>query len=419
MRSSRVLRNLIVGCACLSAATTLPVATTGDSAAKAAASSQASSLVAAPVNPGTAVKDEWQWIDLPYAVTKTEYKQLLGMPPITTAPGFRYSVIVAPGSEIYDAFDIHLLNPQTLLVGDDGKSGHLWKVSLDGKITSVAAPVRWSPYTFDFAPAGFGRWAGHVFALAFNEPIAAGGWELPDAITRIDLATGQDTLVCYLPDNDQKKPGAGGFFVRFGPPRGPFAGKLWITTASNHSVYQVSADGKCNHFTTLDLDKWGSPRGIGFTPDGKNMLVSTAAPEPGNRAKTLKGGGKILRLAADGTVAGVVASGLHEPGPFVRAPTSFGKFAGQLFITDAGDWGNDVGIAQAPNKGLALSVPDDGMVYRVGPDGKLAVVASGLRNPVGVVFLGNRLIVGDINGDFHVGYHKIRDGFIIALTPQP
>lgn len=364
------------------------------------------------------VREEWQWVDLPYAVTRTEYRQLLGAPPIRTAPGFRHSLVVPPGSQIYDAFDIQPYG-QALLVGDDGKSGRLWKVTLDGRVSSVAAPVRWSPYTFDIAPAGFGKWRGQVFALAFNEPVAAGGWELPDAITRIDLATGKDRLVCYLPNNDENKPGAGGFFVRFGPAGGPFAGKLWITTASNHSIYQVTADGTCRHFVTLDLDKWGSPRGIGFTPDGQTMLLSTTAPEPGNRARTQKGGGKILRLKADGTVAGVVASGLHESGPFAYAPKGFGQYGGQLFITDAGDWGNDTGIVQSPNKGLAAPVPDDGVVYRVSADGKLAVVASGLRNPVGLAFAGNRLFVGDINGDFHVGYHKIRDGFIVALSPQP
>ncbi len=36
-------------------------------------------------------------------------------------------------------------------------------------------------------------------------------------------------------------------------------------------------------------------------------------------------------------------------------------------------------------------------------NGELALIASGFANPTGVVFLGNRLFVSDINGDFYVG----------------
>jgi len=364
------------------------------------------------------IEDKRDWIEMPYAVTRAELKELYAMPPIETAPQFQFSTLVPPGAELWDPFDIHVQSSESFLVGDDAKSGRIWQVNIDGSVKSVAAPERFAPYTFDIAPASFGRYAGHIYALAFNEPTQAGGWELADAIIRVDPNTGEDTLVCYLPDNETGA-GAGGFFVRFGPPNTPFADKLWITTASNHSIYHVAADGTCSSFVTIDLDRWGSPRGIGFTPDGKSLLLATAKPDAANRAKTLSGGGKILLMSADGAIADKpVATGLHEPGQMAYAPNGFGNFAGELFVADAGDWHNERGIAEQPNKGPTETVGNDGRVFRVTSEGKLELVASGLRNPVGVGFLGNALAVGDINGDFHIGYQKFPDGFVILIKPK-
>lgn len=271
----------------------------------------------------------------------------------------------------------------------------------------------------DIAPRSFGQYAGQIYVLAFKEPNAAGGWELPDAIVRVDPATGRESLVCYLPKNENHENGAGGFFVRFGPENSPFAGKLWITTASNHSIYQVTPDDGCKPFTTIDLNKWGSPRGIGFTPDGKTMLIGSVTPSPANRAKTVEGGGRILQMAADGTIADrPLVSGLREPAAMAYAPSGFGKFGGELFIAEVGDWDNGIGITQEPNKGPFAPVNSDGKLYRVTREGKLALVASGLRNPVGIAFAGDALVVADINGDFHEGYQKIPDGFIITIKAQ-
>jgi hypothetical protein len=365
-------------------------------------------------------KDADQWVDLPYKVTKATLGQLLAAPPTHTEDGFTAIFILKPGNQLYDPFDMYVVNKNTLWVADDGANGHVWQVTMDGRAKSLSAPARYSPYTLDVAPKSFGKYAGQIYALAFNEPNAAGGWELSDAITRIDPTTGRDTLVCYLPDNAAHEKGAGGFFVRFGPEDSPFAGKLWITTASNHSVYTVSPDGTCNAFAIIDLEKWGSPRGLAFTPDGKFMLIGMVTPSPANRAKTVVGGGKVIQMSPDGTFSdGPLKGGLREPGVMTFAPKSFGQYGGQLFITEIGDWDNDVGISQEPNKGPFLPVSSDGQVYRVTPEGTLALVACGFRNPVGAVFVDDSLVVSDINGDFHEGYQKLPDGFIVAIKALP
>ena len=141
------------------------------------------------------------------------------------------------------------------------------------------------------------------------------------------------------------------------------------------------------------------------------MLIGSVTPSPANRAKTIAGGGRILQMAADGTIsARPFVSGLREPAAMAFAPKSFGKFGGELFIAEVGDWNNNFGITQEPNKGPFAPVNDDGRLYRVTPQGQLALVASGLRNPVGVAFVADSLVITDINGDFHEGYQKIPDG---------
>jgi hypothetical protein len=379
-------------------------------------------LVVPPANSAendpSPVNDTERWVSLPYMVTNAERDQLFAPPAITTEPGFGASILVPPG-KVYDPFDLFVLDSKTMLVADDGADGHIWKITTGGHVESLAAPERYAPYTLDVAPASFGKFRGQIYALAFNEPNAAGGWELPDAIVRIDPTTGRDSLVCYLPESTNHEKGAGGFFVRFGPENSPFAGKLWITTASNHSIYQVTPDNGCKLVETIDLDKWGSPRGITFTPDGKAMLLGSVTPSPANRAKTVDGGGRILQMRPDGTIDDKpFATGLTEPAAMAFAPNNFGHFGGELFVAEVGKWDNDIGITQAPNKGPFAQVHSDGLVYRVTRDGKLAKVASGLRNPVGVGFIGDTLIVTDINGDFHEGYQKFPDGFVVSIKAQ-
>ncbi len=379
---------------------------------------------AALFSPGTELRAEEkrtaEWVDMSYAVTKADYQNLFSLPPMQTSPEFSAEVVVKPGSKMFDPFDFHVIDGKTVLASDDGKAGYIWKVGLDGKVDMIASTKRYAPYTFDIAPASFGKYEGQIYAAGFNEPERAGGWDLPNAVTRIDPATGLDTLICYLPDNGHGEPGAGAFFARFGPEGSPWAGRMWITTASNHTIYQITPDGHCSPFKTIDITRYGSPRGIAFTSDGKTMLLGATRPDARNRAETAEGGARIWRVAADGTIDDTpYATGLHEPGPMALAPAGFGKYAGDLFITDAGDWDNDVGIMQQPNIGPNLPVTDDGKVYHLTHDGKVEVIVSGLRNPVAIAFVGDTLLIGDINGDFHIGYQKIPDGFVVAIKPRP
>ena len=362
---------------------------------------------AADPAPG-ADKSTFEWVPLPLSVSKETLAHVYAMPAIAAADGFSVSVLVPPQSQLYDPFDLHVVDGQSVWVADDAKSGAIYQVTSSGQVSVVADLKQHSPISLDVAPPSFGKFAGQIYTVAFARPEKTGGWELPDAITRIDPTTGRDTEVCFLPENADHEPGAGGFFARFGPEGGPFGGKLWITAASNHTLYQMTPDGVCKPFLIIDLAKWGSPRGIAFTPDGKTMLLGSAAPMPGNRAKTVKGRGRILRVAPDGSIAEqALVTGLHEPGAMAYAPKSFGGYEGALFVSDAGDWNNEVEATEV--------VPRDGQIFRVTTAGKLERVASGFANPVGLAFVGDALFVSDINGDFHIGSQKFPDGFMVTI----
>ena len=217
--------------------------------------------------------------------------------------------------------------------------------------------------------------------------------------------------MCYLPENADGEPGAGTFFAQFGSEGSPYAGKLYITAASNHTVYTVSPNDDCTSLAIIDSQKWGSPRGISFTPDGQGMLIGAAVQSPENPAITQPGKGRILQVSPDGLIAeSPYVSGLHEPGAMAFAPDGFGEFGGDLFISDAGSWDNDI-PAVSP-------IASDGRIYRVTASGELLPFDEGLLNPVGVAFSGGKLVLTDINGDFHVGQHKIPIGFIITIQPR-
>ncbi len=353
-----------------------------------------------------------QWEELTLSVSKETRERVLALPPIRPAAGFHLQVLVPPGAELYDPFDLYVVDDQTLWVTDDSRGGAIYAVGADGSVATLADTQTNPPISLDVAPPSFGSFAGQIFTVAFAVPEKAGGWLLPNAVTHIDPATGVDAVFCTLPENRAGEPGAGSFFVRFGPEGSPFAGKLYVTAASNNTIYQVTPAGDCAPLVRLDLERWGSPRGIAFTPDGQTMLLGSARQDPETpNLPPADGAGRILQMAPDGTLSQApFADGLQQPGGMAFAPAGFGAYGGQLFVADSGGWDNDV----PPTEPIA----SDGRVFRVTPEGELKLVASGFANPVGVAFLGDRLVISDINGDYHVGQHKIPIGFIVTLDAE-
>lgn len=118
-----------------------------------------------------------------------------------------------------------------------------------------------------------------------------------------------------------------------------------------------------------------------------------------------------MRVTAEGKIDDTpVVEGLTRLMGLALAPQEFGSYAGQIFVTDIESIQVPVPMTQA--------LQPDGKVYRVTPEGQLHLVASGFFNPVGVGFLGKRLWVSDINGDFIAGKRELPDGFIAEIRSQ-
>jgi hypothetical protein len=124
----------------------------------------------------------------------------------------------------------------------------------------------------------------------------------------------------------------------------------------------------------------------------------------------------VLRISPDGKIDDQpAAKGLDAPMGLDIAPKGFGSYEGQIFVADAGPtFGGPSGI-EVP---MTQRVAADGKVYRVGPDGRPQLVASGFLNPSGIKFVENKLWVSDIAGDFIGGKRELPDGFIVEIEAK-
>jgi len=355
-------------------------------------------------------------------LAETEAQQvearLLAPPVIKTEPGFMAKILVSPG-QLYDPLFVFMHNGAAWLTDDggevDGTGSRIVSVNAKGKVTVIV------PYTVTvpmiaggFAPPGFGKLTGQI--IMFSQPKTDfDGAFMNHVIQRLDPAKNYaPTIVCTLPKGGKLNNGVPGAGVdaRFGPPNTPFGGRFFAATLLNGMVYQMNSAGECSAFA--DLSKYGGPAGIGFTNDGQRMLVSTQASSKGGLSvSSLKlGGGMLLRVSPDGKVDDQpVAKGFDAPMGLEVAPKGFGSYAGQVFVADMGPAIN----IPVP---MTQRLPADGKIYRVTSDGQLQLVASGFVNPAGIKFVGSKLWVTDIAGDFIGGKRELPDGFIVQIEAK-
>lgn len=330
---------------------------------------------------------------------------------IQPAAGFTAKVLVPPG-ELYDPLVMHekdgaaWLNDDGKVVGDKGS--RMLSVDDKGRVTVLVDADKMTPVSagFDIAPADFGAYGGQIFAL--SQPQIGSEHQLENyVIQRIDPQAGFAVSVfCTLPALDAKRVSGTGVDAGFAPQGSPFGSKLYAVTSSNGTIYTVSADGQCRPFTSFDEKRHGAPLYLRFALDGKSLLVTVV--RGGLYAAT---GTAVLRVMPDGTIVDkAVAEGGTMFGGLDIAPPGFGAYGGQLFVVDVGSFEIPVPQSQA--------LRADGKVYRFSADGHRELVVSGLINPWGLRFVGNRLLISDINGDFIYGKRELPDGFIVEVRAQ-
>ncbi len=330
---------------------------------------------------------------------------------IKPAAGFTAKVLVPPG-QLYDPL-VMRLHGEEVWLNDDGKEegekgSRLISVDQQGKVSVLVDADKMVPISagFDIAPDDFGAFGGQVFALSQPKVGEKGGLE-NYVVQRIDPKNDYAvSIFCMLPSLSKKKVSGIGVDASFGPTGSPFAGQLYASTTLNETIYQITPDGKCSPFVTLNPQRHGGPLYLRFAPDGQSLLVTV-----------VRGG---IFAARGSAVLRVLPNGRIEEKPVVEAPTlfgaldfapaGFGPYAGQLFVVDVGHYEIPVPMGQA--------LRADGKIHRVTPEGKLELVASGFINPWNLRFVGNTMWVADINGDFIYGKRELPDGFIVAISAQ-
>ncbi|MGH8007667.1 MAG: hypothetical protein ACREQ3_11735, partial [Candidatus Binatia bacterium] len=316
---------------------------------------------------------------------------------------------------VYDPLFM-LPRENTVWMNDDGgeegeKGSRLLAVDQTGNISVVVGLGKiLTTVGFDVAPASFGEHAGQVFLLS-QAKAAMPGALANHIVQRLDPK--QDyaaTTVCTLPEAGPLKIAGFGADARFGPEGSPFAGKFYAVTILNSTIYQVTPDGKCSPFVVFDGQQYSAPAVITFSPDGKSMLVSVSRG-PFDIASTAEPTGAIVRVTPEGKVEDKpVFDGQGRPMGMGFAPEGFGAYSGQLFFSE-------IGLFQVPVP-MTQALKADGKLYRLTPEGKPELVASGFHNPMGVQFIDKKLWVTDINGDFIAGKRELPDGFVVEIQTQ-
>jgi hypothetical protein len=342
-------------------------------------------------------------------------ERLLGTPRIKAAPGFTARIVVPPG-QLYDPLQMVPHGGEVWVNDDGGESekggGRLVSVDALGSVTELAAPDDMLPGVgMDMAAENFGPYGGQLFLL--TQPAKGEkGLFANHLIQRFNLQAHKLIPFCKLPPAGAAGHGiaGAGSALWFGPRQSPFGGRIFAVTTQNRMVYQATRDGKCSEFA--DFDRYGVPLELTFTPDNQWMLVSVtpanAQGEPDPDARR----GMIMKVSPKGEIdPKPLVWGLRTPGGMAFAPAGFKWFGDQLFFTDVGDF-------QAPVT-MTQPLKPDGTVMRLSKAGIPKLVAAGFINPLHVRFIGHKLWVSDINGDFIDGRRELPDGFIVEIAATP
>jgi hypothetical protein len=339
-------------------------------------------------------------------------ERLLAPPHIKPAPGFTARIVVPP-SDLYDPLQMVPRGDQVWVNDDGGESakggGRLVSVEELGTVSVATAPDNMLPDVgMDVATENFGFYGGQLFLLTQPAKGAKGifGNHL---IQRLSPQTNRLERFCTLPAAGTAGHGVagGGTALWFGAQQSPFGGRIFAITAPNRMIYQATKDGRCSPFA--DFNQFGVPLELTFTPDNQWMLVSvTPANEAGLPDPSARRG-MIMKVSPKGEIKPKpLLWGLSTPGGMGYAPRGFGRFGGQLFFTDLGDFQIPVPMTQPLNA--------DGTVMRLSESGIPKLVASGFVNPLHLRFIGRKLWVSDINGDFLGGGRELPDGFIVEIA---
>ncbi len=348
-------------------------------------------------------------------------KDYLAVPRITVANGYNARLLVPPGT-FYDPLFPIAGDGDDIWLNDDGGEeeegeggGGIYCVSRDGAVAPLVPVGKIPPPTaIDRAPTSFAPHTGEIFALTQPKKGWTGATE-NHLILKIDPRTWEPTRFAELPSAGTRNKGIAGAGVdmRFGPDGTAFAGRLFAVTLLNHSIYEILPDGTARAFVTMESARPRQPVCLTFTKIGgeDRMIVSTANGNFSPR-RQVPGFATVTQVTPDGQVLpDFIAEGLLSPSGLGYAPSDFGQYSGELFVADLG------GMMPTPAP-RDNPPPRLGRVLHIDSSGKAEVFAEGFASPMGLRFIGNRMIVCDVNGDYIGGGIELPDGFVVEVTAR-
>lgn len=259
-----------------------------------------------------------------------------------------------------------------------------------GKLKNVAGVA--------LAPAGFGSYAGAIFALAPE----GGDVKAPCAVYRLD-PSGASAVFAKLPDAGSLGGGKAAECrdLEFGVAGSPYAGKLYAVTNGNAAVYEIDASGKARAFGVFDKPVSYEVNNVGFTSatDSKapNAMLLSARPRMESAAKV----GRIAIVGRDGKLAdNPYLVGFIRPTGFAFAPPGFGNYSGVLFVADEGRMASENGGER------------DGRIYRLFK-GVAREYATGMVDPSALKFVGTTMVICD-----PAAHGKPGSGALLAIAPM-
>jgi len=355
------------------------------------------------------------------AQTQPASDAYLETPHITVETGYKGRLLVPPGT-FYDPLFPISGDSDDIWLNDDGgeeeggeHGGGIYCVTRNGQVRPLVPVGKIPPPTaIDRASGSFAPYTDQIFALTQPKKGWAGATE-NHMVLRMDPATWEPTRFAELPSAGTRNKGIAGAGVdlRFGPDGTAFSGRLFGITLLNHSIYEVTPDGKARAFLTMETARPRQPVSLTFAKVGgaDRMIVSCANGNFSPR-RQVPGFATITQIKPDGTIVPeFIAEDLLAPSGLGYAPANFGPYAGDLFVADLG------GIMPTPAP-RDKPPPRQGRVLRIDQNGKAHIFAEGFASPLGLRFIGDRMIVCDVNGDYIGGGIELPDGFVVEITAK-
>jgi hypothetical protein len=352
---------------------------------------------------------------------------------------YQASVVVQVGNELYDPQLRWAEADGSVVLSDiggqgqrgwDPDSGHgaIWRLKPDNTVEPIVPPGIpgfTAPIRATLAPDTFGQWGGHIFTIA-QAYAGRSGAHQEHCIFRVAPGSQEPVKFVTLPVNGTINGGvpAAGMTGAFGAEGTPHEGYLYAGSLANCTIYRITPEGDALPFMVVapplterpvmpyltfiapDYGPWARYAGELLLAGRMSTYLDSSEPSMEMSYWRVDPSGKSLDYLPE----------LHYRADAVSgpiAPADFGPYGGQMFTIDEGT----TNLLHSDGNELA-TVPYDGRILRVEPDGTAHVFATGLQGgQTTLVFSGGRLLVGCGRKSYSTGEFHEPDGSIYEIKP--